>query len=413
VCNSWTCAGCCAGNECKAGNAPEFCGTRGQACTVCAANQSCKDGSCSGAGSLSLVQEKALSGAGVTSLALTLAAPPSAGNALILSVNSSTAYPTSVSGGGVTWALGSKSGAHVASSVWVGFRATSGGATVTINLPSPGDVVAHLSEWSGLTGIDVAASKSGTTSPVTTATITTTETNELVFASAATWNVTLGAPTNGFTLLTAAALHDIEVSQAYQMVASTGSYSTAWSQSPVDGWDTQILAFKTSSTTSACASGKMKPVKAFSLFGDTCHVDNLLASDDAWAGLDRNGSEDVRSDVGTVPVVSCAGVDFGAAMALDSVVVRAKAVGRACDYDCFSTATGCGTGRSMVVVLAAQLSGPFENAIGDVILTGSFVDKRYDRPPTTPSVRYVFVCREVWGGERDDVAVDSIHGLCH
>ena len=43
-------SGCCVGNDCKAGNTTQFCGTGGGACTTCATGESCLNGLLTGKG---------------------------------------------------------------------------------------------------------------------------------------------------------------------------------------------------------------------------------------------------------------------------------------------------------------------------------------------------------------------------
>jgi len=48
TCGPGTCAGCCEGDECKAGDETGKCGKGGNACQACASNDTCKSGACEG-----------------------------------------------------------------------------------------------------------------------------------------------------------------------------------------------------------------------------------------------------------------------------------------------------------------------------------------------------------------------------
>jgi len=45
-CGPTTCAGCCAGDTCELGAAPNACGTGGQPCTICGPELTCASGLC-------------------------------------------------------------------------------------------------------------------------------------------------------------------------------------------------------------------------------------------------------------------------------------------------------------------------------------------------------------------------------
>jgi hypothetical protein len=153
-----------------------------------------------------------------------------------------------------------------------------------------------------------------------------------------------------------------------------------------------------------CSGGIARPLAASSLFGVTCNPGASLAADGVFAGLDRAALE--MSSIGGKEMASCIAVDFGSVQQLDSVVVRAKAVDKACAIGCSS----CGTGRRVAVLHSELEAAGSYKFVAAPEITATVADYTVT---IAGQARYVAVCREAYGPERDDVTVDSVHALCH
>lgn len=141
---------------------------------------------------------------------------------------------------------------------------------------------------------------------------------------------------------------------------------------------------------------------------DACNVDNALALDGVVAGLDRSGSS-TCNDVWD-PVqgsCGCLAVDLGAVYPIGSASVWAAPTGDACGtHPCLDTS--CGTGHSFGILVGTELDQYI--AVANVGLTAGAIT---EYPVTIGTrARYLVVCREAWGQERDDVVVDAIVASC-
>jgi len=197
----------------------------------------------------SLIQQAANSGTGITSLTVTLPQTPQLGDVLIVT-EVSNYNRAGVSGGGVSswtyiWSQANENTVIVYSIV-----GSSPSATLTITLvatPSPGDLCAVVSEWSGLSGAtDGTGIATGTASPITTAPITTANATDLLISVRGdTGSMTPGSPGTGWTAFTAPPQQPkAQIEAAYQIVSATGSYSTTWSDTGSTGWGAVIAALK-------------------------------------------------------------------------------------------------------------------------------------------------------------------------
>lgn len=202
------------------------------------------------AGGVSLVQQTTGTQANTTSLTLTLPAAPRDGSVLVVAIASLVAgggpAPTfTVSGGGVAWSLRSASSARVVSAVLGGLAVSSGGTTVTVTASSTQTtLLAHLSEWTGLSAFGVSVKSNGTSSSVATAPLAVPGGTGLVFAAAATHLTALGPPANGFVALASATSADHQIVQAYRLSPPAGAYSTSWTEVTPSGsgWDTNAIS---------------------------------------------------------------------------------------------------------------------------------------------------------------------------
>jgi hypothetical protein len=163
-----------------------------------------------------------------------------------------------------------------------------------------------------------------------------------------------------------------------------------------------------------CAPGlAVRPVRAFNAStsspGDACEIDGALEEGGSEAGLDRFAGgpdcEPLSDDTTEYGGCGCVAVDFGAALPLQTITVKARWTPDACGMECV---TACDEGRTMDVWVGNDLdSYRFLNhtgLAGDLLLD-------YEMP-TGGAVRIVVVCRDWFGDDAADVAVDSIGGTC-
>jgi hypothetical protein len=200
-------------------------------------------------GSVRLVQQTTITGSSTPSVTLTLPAAPRSGDALILTIAAlevGGATPTfTLSGGGVSWSSKSRSSMHVVSAIWGGFAGSAGTTSVTVTASSAQTtLVAHLSEWSGVGAFGASPKASAGNGPIATAALEVSRTTRLVYAAAASHGTKLSAPANGFVALETVVQGDVQITEAYLLSPSAGSYATAWSEvTPTgNGWDAHVLS---------------------------------------------------------------------------------------------------------------------------------------------------------------------------
>lgn len=126
------------------------------------------------------------------------------------------------------------------SAIWCANLSGTPGGTVTITLANgtPASAGGNVSEWSGTTCANDSFSSGGTGTSAVPAVpaITTVNGTDLLlataFRAAASGSLSSG-PTNSYTALNTAAVNS---AQAYRVVSSTGTYSTAWTYSTSTAW---------------------------------------------------------------------------------------------------------------------------------------------------------------------------------
>lgn len=164
----------------------------------------------------------------------------------------------------------------------------------------------------------------------------------------------------------------------------------------------------------ACSAGKeLFPLRAYNASpldqSNACRIDGALADDGVEAGLDRFSSgpdscaelDPTNADYGGC---GCVGIDFGGLLPLASVTVRARWTPDACGYPC----TTCSEGR-MMAIFAGEEEGAYR-FLGEVELFGDALAE-YPVAIEQPT-RFVAICRDWWGEDRADIAVESVHGTC-
>ena len=85
-------------------------------------------------------------------------------------------------------------------------------------------------------------------------------------------------------------------------------------------------------------------------------------------------------------------------------IVRASPTANACGTPCAE----CGTGHTFSAWFGTEV-GEYGGATEVTMTDDSLQDYVVQ---TEAELRFAVVCRDVWGEERDDVAVDSIEVLC-
>lgn len=194
----------------------------------------------------------------------------------------------------------------------------------------------------------------------------------------------------------------------------------------------------------AGAPPPVMPVSAFNAghpdYPHTCNIDEVLAEDDVAAGLDysmgANGIANSITVVGGAAVTGCVGVDFGAAIALDHVEVRARAIrdssrtacpppacqgvvqpnacARCCspcveaqDPDSGVVTNYCTKGGELQVFIGTDL-GVYQRAGTSVFASTLFRAYQFDSKGQL--VRYAVVCRSADGPATADLEVDVVKG---
>src|SRR5437588_6156266 len=96
-----------------------------------------------GASAVTLLQQATASSTNVTTATITLPAPPTAGSALILQTSNNLDYPSSVVGGGVTWAQAAFTCQHICLSTWYGLNSSGVSTTITMTYPESNHISAN------------------------------------------------------------------------------------------------------------------------------------------------------------------------------------------------------------------------------------------------------------------------------
>lgn len=192
-----------------------------------------------------LVQQAATFSSAGNSLSLTLPSAPIAGHVLVAIGGDPLSSLDSVSGGGATWTLATRSTTEANVEIWVGVTNGSS-ATVTISLAgNTSQFTLAVSEWANLTNLVDATNKAtGTTGPASAGSITTTGAPALVlFGVAAFSSPTWGVPTGGpWTQMTGVSAG---VSQAawYRVVPTPGTFAPIVTQTG-SSWDAALVALR-------------------------------------------------------------------------------------------------------------------------------------------------------------------------
>ena len=194
-----------------------------------------------------------------TSVSVTLASTPVAGNALVAVISTrgtSASRISGITGGGVTWSRVSQAAnsGGATTEIWYGPKVASGTTGITITQSSLRSAAVVI-EYSGLltpASFDLAANSTGSsTSAVTGTTATTSQANELWLGGIgiADGRRTLNAPYGGsFTVIASPASgtssSDAMIYALEKIVNATGTASSGGTVSTSDGWAGAIATFK-------------------------------------------------------------------------------------------------------------------------------------------------------------------------
>jgi hypothetical protein len=162
----------------------------------------------------------------------------------------------------------------------------------------------------------------------------------------------------------------------------------------------------------SCTSGAhLPPLAALNTSlsdpADACSVDSILALDGLTAGVDRSTTIAACPDTWDVVNASCGCVaaDLGASYLVRTVSMWVAPVTQACGTAC---TTACGTGHDFSAFVA-----------DDIAMPTKIQTVTYDGPAlgqididVTRSVRYIMICRQGWGPNRDDFAIDYMEAIC-
>jgi hypothetical protein len=180
------------------------------------------------------------------SLSATLPAAPTSGRVLVMIGATPSGGLTSVTGGGASWTLATRSLTNANIELWYGVSDGSS-ATVTIaRTNNTSNMWLVVSEWSGLTTpvvLDGAISTFGTTSPASAGSISTTGATLVLFAAANGGSNTFGAPTPGtWTAMTGITGVNMQ-NEWYRVAPSPGTFAPAVTET-ANAWDAAIAAFR-------------------------------------------------------------------------------------------------------------------------------------------------------------------------
>jgi hypothetical protein len=195
-----------------------------------------------------LVQQVTAASEGNTQLSATLTAAPASGHLLVM-VGSAVQGPLmTVSGGGATWTMATRSTIHANVEIWYGITDGSSSAVTITFTTITGQMWMSVSEWSGLVAssvVDKATATSGTSNPAASGSITTTNARDLlIFGVGDRLPNTFGAPTGGpWTAMDGVTTTMFQQALCYRHVTATGTFAPTL---PETGgyWDAGVVAFR-------------------------------------------------------------------------------------------------------------------------------------------------------------------------
>jgi hypothetical protein len=164
-----------------------------------------------------------------------------------------------------------------------------------------------------------------------------------------------------------------------------------------------------------CKSGAVTaPVEAWDItpddsVGKVCDFGNILDDDGNVAGLDRL-NEGTHKVAGR-DVNGCVAVEFGDNITIQSLIVKMRPVGAGCGHACTPGKDGCGTGWK-VALFVGETYEKLEFLQQLSLTTADMFEYRV-AVHESYKARFGVVCREPTPTGGDDIAIDSIAGLCN
>jgi hypothetical protein len=194
-----------------------------------------------------LVQEVTGFSSTGNSLSVTLPAAPIAGHVLMMIGGDPQSGLDSVSGGGATWTLATRSTAEANVEVWTG---VTNGSSSTVTIALAGNVSTFsmaVSEWANLAStnlVDVTSIGNAPGSPATAGSITSTGAPELVlFGAGAFGTVTWGTPSGGPWIPMMSVTSSVSQAVWYRVATTTGTFAPSVTESGTS-WDAALVALR-------------------------------------------------------------------------------------------------------------------------------------------------------------------------
>lgn len=180
-----------------------------------------------------------------TSYTITLSSTPTSGNLIVLGSGNNQGTLSGVSQTGVTWASASVPAFNFGTDIWVGYVGPGAGTVITVTLPASGRGVGVADEWSGLLtslAIDQVNGTHGTSTTLSSGSVTPTQDNELVMVLGVTFTTITGGPTGGFTNdLSPATSASFNIALAYLVQGTAGAAVATWALAS-NPWDGAIIS---------------------------------------------------------------------------------------------------------------------------------------------------------------------------
>jgi hypothetical protein len=199
------------------------------------------------------------SGLGTLSIQVSFNNPNTTGNLIIVTAgwpNGGTASVTDSNGNSYATAVGPTTNGLI-SQIWYAANIVGGTNAVTVNFDTSYNDMVSIFEYSGIatsSPFDVTHSNTGSNSSLDTGSVTTTQANELIFASA--YGNSSGPLTAGpnYSLVQYYVPSGEHLGAEHRNLSPTGSYDATFSDSGSSTWVAQIATFKpaVSSATPTC-----------------------------------------------------------------------------------------------------------------------------------------------------------------
>jgi hypothetical protein len=143
--------------------------------------------------------------------------------------------------------------------------------------------------------------------------------------------------------------------------------------------------------------------------GLVCDLGNVLDDDGNITGLSRPGAS--KGTMLGREVNGCVGVKFGDGNTISSLIMKMRPISGLCGHSCTQGGeNGCGTGWKVQVFVGPS----FEKIqwLQQISLTKPEMFEYRVAVHRTYAAQYAIVCREATPETGDDIAIDSISGLC-